>query len=93
MTNKNEGNIYLIFLDINMPVMNGWEFLEYLTRESVAHVNVIMVSSSVNSSDLDKAKQFKEVVDFWEKPVTHVSFRNFMKSPLFETIKGSLNMT
>lgn len=60
----------LIFLDINMPGMSGWDFLEKLENlNQFDRVFVIMVTSSVNRSDREKAKTFRRVIDYVEKPL------------------------
>jgi CheY-like chemotaxis protein len=62
----------LILLDINMPVMNGLEFLkEYnnLEFENKRKVLVVMLSTSNNPSDLEKVEAYK-VDDFISKPLT-----------------------
>ncbi|WP_297337677.1 response regulator [Algoriphagus sp.] len=63
-------NRILIFLDINMPKMNGWEFLDRLMKK-IKHsdVKVVMVTSSLNKNEREKAKKYKLVIDFWEKPM------------------------
>lgn len=61
----------VIFLDINMPGMDGWEFLECLEREGFGNnIYVVMATSSVNSADRIKAGNYKHVVDFVEKPLS-----------------------
>src|SRR5882724_931268 len=53
------GKPYLLFLDINMQQMNGWEFLEAInTRPYAEFICVAIVSSSVDASDRKKAQQF-----------------------------------
>ena len=63
----------LILLDINMPGMNGWEFLqEYnlLAEELQGRVIIIMLTTSENSDDIEKAKSGSFVSDFITKPMT-----------------------
>jgi CheY-like chemotaxis protein len=63
----------LIFLDINMPQMNGWEFLEQyskLDKDLQCQSIVIMLTTSDNEDDLLKAKTIANVKDFITKPLT-----------------------
>jgi response regulator RpfG family c-di-GMP phosphodiesterase len=63
----------LIFLDINMPIMNGWEFLaEYdkLTKDLKSKAVVIMLSTSENPTDIEKSKGWACVSDYLTKPLT-----------------------
>jgi len=62
----------VVFLDINMPVMDGWEFLEEYTKivpTLPKQVTIYMVSSSVNKEDIDRAKSISAVTDYLIKPV------------------------
>ncbi len=60
----------IIFLDINMPVMDGWEFLDQLqSNEQLQAYRVIMVTSSTNDSDRQKAKSYAQISDFFIKPL------------------------
>jgi CheY-like chemotaxis protein len=62
--------LYFIFLDINMPVMNGWEFLDALNKTSFAgNVIVAVLSSSTNESDKQKVLQYTQVTSYLEKPI------------------------
>lgn len=66
----NPAEHYLILLDINMPVLNGWEFLDSIQSERFANnLLVIIVTSSVDSSDKQKARTYPQVIGFLEKPL------------------------
>ena len=62
----------LILLDINMPVMDGWGFLDAIEEiNQVNHFEVIvyMVTSSVQLSDRERASKYKIVNGFIDKPL------------------------
>lgn len=60
----------LIFLDINMPIMDGWEFLEkYQNIVDTAQSKIIMVSASANPIDEKKAKANPFVFHYETKPL------------------------
>jgi CheY-like chemotaxis protein len=63
----------LIFLDINMPKINGWEFLEqykHLDIKQKAKIVIVMLTTSGNPADREKAEQIEEVTGFKTKPLT-----------------------
>ena len=63
----------LIFLDINMPVMDGWTFLEEYDKLHDAQKSrtiVIMLTTSVNPYDKRRLEKRKEAIDFLYKPLT-----------------------
>lgn len=62
-----------MFLDINMPLMNGWEFLEAykkIDEKQKSEIIIIMLTTSLNPSEQEKSKTFDEVTDFHKKPLT-----------------------
>ncbi len=63
----------VLFLDINMPEINGWDFLEMyekLDNGIKKDIRIFLLSSSINQMDIDKAKADKNVVDFISKPLS-----------------------
>lgn len=73
----------VIFLDINMPIMNGWEFLEEyhnLYGSFPKPVVVYVVSSSIDSYDMKKSRQYETVTDYIVKPVTRIKYRELIES-------------
>ena len=60
-----------ILLDINMPIMNGWQFLNALQASSLkAKSKIYMLSSSIDETDIITAKTHPLVHDFIEKPLS-----------------------
>ena len=63
----------IIFLDINMPGMNGWEFLEeyhLLDKQLQSKVTIVMLTTSANPDDKAKAGTFDSLLDFLVKPLS-----------------------
>ncbi len=63
----------LIFLDINMPKMNGWEFLEQyktLDEKQKARITIMMLTTSANPDDVAKANSIEEVTGIRTKPLS-----------------------
>ena len=62
----------VIFLDINMPVMDGFQFMEeYLKLKITKKINIYMLSSSIDPVDVEKVNRINEVSDYITKPIEH----------------------
>ncbi|MBD3637529.1 MAG: response regulator [Crocinitomicaceae bacterium] len=83
VVNMNEELPDVIFLDLDMPIMDGWEFLQefrYLRPILEKKITLFVVTSSVNPKDIIKAKSMPEVKDFIIKPVTKEKFDQLIKN-------------
>ncbi len=61
----------MILLDINMPVMDAWDFLDKMNDVLVeSEVSVFILSSSINPEDMEKSKQYSSVLKYILKPLS-----------------------
>ncbi len=73
-----ELNHTLIFLDINFPGRGGWDFLdEYITQTDAS--NVIVLSSSIDNRDREKARSYPSVIDYITKPLSFDFIKTFFE--------------
>lgn len=66
----------LILLDINMPVMDGFEFIEHyerLPREGMSQVLVVLLTSSMHPTDIERAKAHPVIAEYLYKPLLETS--------------------
>lgn len=72
--NDNEILPQIILLDLNMPIMNGWEFLEsikpYVDRLNARQVRLNVVSSTINPEEVTRAESHGIVNNFMNKPIS-----------------------
>ena len=73
-TNKESSNdMNILFLDINMPIWSGWDFLDHFDKLDDAIKNrfkIYMLSSSIDNNDKLRVAENQNVVDYIEKPLT-----------------------
>lgn len=61
----------VILLDLNMPILDGWQFLDEFTKlKPQKKITVYIVSSSIDAADHQKALQYEAVSNFFIKPIT-----------------------
>lgn len=76
----------LVFLDINMPEMDGWEFLTLLRKQQLKNnIKHIVVTSSTDPKDKIIANEFPEIIGFLEKPITKQMLLDLQKEQGFKS--------
>ena len=74
----------LIFLDLNMPVMGGWEFIDLFNSSYSLNLNntkIIILTSTIDPEDIKKSKSYPNVIEFLPKPIT-IEMLNHLKTKL-----------
>ncbi|WP_121667330.1 response regulator [Mesonia aquimarina] len=67
---NNENIPDVILLDLNMPIMDGWEFLdEFIKIPSPKKVYIYVISSSIDPKDVNRVKRYQDVKNYIIKPV------------------------
>lgn len=70
----------ILFLDINMPIMGGWDFLEALEKIEQKRFPIYMTSSSIDPKDIQKASEHPLITGFIEKPFDRVEMKALIDS-------------
>ncbi|MEP4090217.1 response regulator [Ekhidna sp.] len=72
----------LVLLDINMPIMDGWQFLDHCKSENIPHPSkIVMLTSSINPADKERADT-KYGVDYKPKPLSVDMIKDLVSSYL-----------
>jgi CheY-like chemotaxis protein len=82
--NQEENQIpQLVFLDLNMPVMDGWEFLDSFNTDKYIEIKtkIVVLSSTIDPEDYQKSKTYPMVIDFLSKPIT-LEMLNYLQTKL-----------
>ena len=72
----------LILLDINMPIINGWEFMDkyqILSAEQKAKIVVVMLTTSLNPDDRSRAESIEDIKDFVSKPLDEITLKDIIE--------------
>jgi len=67
----------LMLLDISMPELSGWEFLDYAVKYNF-QFDVMMLSSSMHFDDIDKSRTFSQVKNYIVKPLTKENIKHYI---------------
>lgn len=78
---KAEDKIFIIFLDVNMPNLNGWDFMEELQKQEFSpYCYIFVVTSSIDPSDKEKAATYAAAIGFVEKPLSIEKLNDLKKT-------------
>jgi CheY-like chemotaxis protein len=72
----------ILLLDINMPIVDGWDFLELfakVSREKQQIIEIHMLSSSINPEDVKRAEANEFVVDYITKPISDADVKKIFR--------------
>lgn len=72
----------IILVDLNMPILNGWDFVEAFEKfdpEVTKNTRIFIYSSSVYYKDIEKSKQYTCVKKFYSKPITQQQIVEMMQ--------------
>jgi len=87
--NSTQENIFL-FLDLNMPELNGWQLLDLLRncpQNSLARINVVILSNSDNPTDIAHSKNYEIVSNYITKPLNKEKLSHVLSSVSDEVIE------
>lgn len=75
---------FILFLDINMPIMDGWDFLTKIENADICKQNmsIYLISSSTDEEDFQKASKFKSVKKMLSKPLLMETIKEIFEDHL-----------
>ena len=72
--------VFLVLLDLNMPVLNGWEFLEICDKRPFKNkVHIAIITSSLFNEDRLKSENYDQMIGYYTKPFKEKDLREIMK--------------
>ncbi|MBD0777301.1 response regulator [Maribacter sp. ANRC-HE7] len=72
----------VILLDINMPIMDGFQFMEEYVKikpKMGKNITIYMVSSSIDDADIEKTKRISEISDYIVKPIQETQLKSIIE--------------
>ncbi|MDQ7918564.1 response regulator [Mesonia sp. MT50] len=70
----------MILLDLSMPVMDGWQFLDEFTKVKIEKkITIYIVSSSIDPMDYERAKSYNDIQNYIIKPVQTEDLKSILK--------------
>ncbi len=83
----------IIFLDLSMPIMDGWEFLEvyaFIAPKIKKDIRLYIFSSSISPHDIERAKEFNMVTNFIIKPLVKEKFIELIENRSVKSLTPQL---
>ncbi|MEQ9403255.1 MAG: response regulator [Cyclobacteriaceae bacterium] len=74
-----ENDVDVMFLDLNMPILDGWEVLDELAKRERKRMAIFVVTSSIDPSDREKANKHPLVYDLIEKPLDENNIKSAIR--------------
>ncbi|WP_116770790.1 response regulator [Maribacter litoralis] len=71
----------IIFLDLHMPILNGFDFIkdfQKVASQIEKDIKIVMLTSSINAEDVEIAKSFPEISNYFIKPIKHRDLEKIM---------------
>lgn len=78
---KNADHNIIVLLDINMPILDGWEVLDEIEKSNFYNLHqlrIYTVSSSTDESDIQKSKKYKLLNGFFSKPLSKEAIKTII---------------
>lgn len=79
LLNSSVNNPNKIFLDINLPIKSGWDFLAEFKELNITGIDIYMLTSTLDLLDADIRTQYPEVKEFVEKPLYDYKLESILK--------------
>jgi PAS domain S-box-containing protein len=87
LQHDSSGKVFFVLLDINMPEMNGWEFLDAIQKQPLlARLEVVILTSSIDIADRIKAQKYPQVVEYMTKPINRLTVTELKDHPKLRSL-------